>query len=247
MSKFIISIILAIFLLIQPTLAHASTFGEGKFNSGKYNAGEESATTSNNPIVGFIQRVTGSNSSSANYSTECTQPQPSLVPEIYQINRIGSDVTLFVAPGGDPYDSFFLSYGVGDSTEQYASLFGYAKAEGALKYEVHALSLDTSYSFKVQAMNGCASGEWSNIMAVGKTDGTYTKYGTTQLVIKTKSVGSSIKRILGIAKNDQEEIDKIKAQTVQNQHTKVNSLPSQIGNSPPKRWKFIDWLLNLFK
>ena len=249
MFKFKSSIIIAVFLLSQPTLAFASNFGEGTFNSGKYSVSEESTTTSSNPIVNFVQRVTGSNSSSGNHSSECSQPQPGSTPEVYQIDRTGSDVTLYVTPGGDPYDSFFLSYGVSGVTEQYAVLFGYANAEGALKYEVHELSLDTSYSFKVQAMNGCASGGWSNTMAVGKADGTYTKYGTTQLVVKSKSVGSSVKKVLGITQtNSNVEQNTNITETVQvhNQDDKIDVAPNHIDNSAQKRWKIIDWFLSFF-
>ncbi len=250
LSRLNISIIIFLFLLFQPSLVFASVYGRSTYNSGKYSVGQEESTSVVSSLVNFIQKITENNSSSNASSADCSQTKPGSNPEIYQIDRAGSTVILFVNPGGDPYDSFFLSYGVGSNSDEYAAFFGYPNADGALKYDVHALSLNTNYSFKVQAMNGCAAGGWSNNMAVGKDDGTYTKYGTTQLTVKSKSVGSSVQKVLGITKTTgdaQQKTDSTEAPTVQNQDTKIDTSSRQTEDSAPKRWKIVDWFLNLFR
>lgn len=137
-----------------------------------------------------------SNSSSSSGPKECTGQKPGGTPEVFQIDRNGSVATLHVTPGGDPYNSFFVSYGVGGNTGQYAEYFQYQKATGVMLHEVRDLDPNTTYSFRVQPMNGCMSGEWSNTLAAGAKNGKYFKYGATQLGVRTKSVAATVRNLV---------------------------------------------------
>ena len=138
----------------------------------------------------------GSDRVQASSSTACTSQKPSGVPEIFQIDRNGSTATLHVTPSSDPYNSFFVSYGRGSETAQYAEQFSYENTTGVMTHEIRNLDPRTAYSFRVQPMNGCMAGEWSNTLAAGVKNGKYFKYGVTQLGVRTKSVAASVRNLV---------------------------------------------------
>src|SRR5690606_26547755 len=103
-----------------------------------------------------------SSSSNSNKPTVCTNQRPNGSPDLFQIDRNGSSAKVYVTAASNPYNRFFISYGVGGNTDQYAVAFDYSNASGVMDYTIQNLDPSTTYSFRVQAMNGCMPGEWSN-------------------------------------------------------------------------------------
>lgn len=85
---------------------------------------------------------------------------------------------------------YIVSYGTGGNTEQYSTSFEYRDAKGVITYAINHLDPKTTYSFKVQAANGCVTGDWSNTLVVGSLKGgrqSFYRSGLTQMYLKTKA------------------------------------------------------------
>lgn len=254
MHKLTAIIIVTSFFITQVSAVLASTFGENAYGKGKYNIGvdRDSYTSNQNINSSWIERITGRSNPEIEIhqkTSECSEQKPGSAPEIYQIDRTASSVKLYVNPGGDPYNSFFISYGVGADTYHYATYFGSLIASGALSHEIDGLSTGMSYSFKVQAMNGCTPSNWSNTLAVGKADGKYTKYGVTQLSIRAKSAGLVAKKMLRLPRetaSTKTENQMDTAKTVAETEKKPVNNPNKSENSNERKG-ILDWFLSLFR
>lgn len=99
--------------------------------------------------------------------SSCSQQAPGNAPDLFQIDRTVRSAKLYFAPAGQPYNKYIVAYGIGDSTEQYGVQFDQGYSSGVIDYTINELDPNTDYSFKVQAANGCATGEWSNVLKVG--------------------------------------------------------------------------------
>lgn len=183
-------------------------------------------------LFGQTTASSGSSSTASNITSsglkECTDQKPGGTPELFQIDRNGSAATLHVTPGGDPYNSFFVSYGVGGNTGQYAEYFSYEKATGAMTHEIRDLDPKITYSFRVQPMNGCMAGEWSNTLAVGAKNGKYFKYGATQLGVRTKSVAARVRNSVSPKKGPTRSTD-----TTTTQPANVHTTPTMSAQPTP--------------
>jgi len=122
---------------------------------------------------------TQSNSGSTTQATtsrSCTAQKPGNAPSIFQINRYENSATLYINPGGKPYTSFMISYGINTETEQYSAKFDQSNPTGAVSYTINDLNSQTPYSFKVRAFNDCALGNWGNTIKVESYKGTPVMY-----------------------------------------------------------------------
>lgn len=254
MQKLTAILIVASFFITQVSAVLASTFGENAYGEGKYNIGVDKGSSTGNQNSGssWIERITGRSNPEIEIhqkTSECGEQKPGSNPELYQIDRRGSSAKLYITPGGDPYNSFFISYGVGADTQQYATYFGSPSASGALSHEINGLSNGMTYSFKVQAMNGCAPSNWSNTLAVGKADGKYTKYGVTQLSIRAKSAGLVAKKMLRLPKETESiktENQRDTTKTAAETEKKSTNNPNKSENSNERKG-ILDWFLSLFR
>lgn len=190
----VLGVCLTFLMVVSPVLA--APYGAGTYGGGKYSVGDVPTATPSTSNSGNSGSSGGTSNSNSFGPTECSAQKPGGTPEVFQIDRNGSVATLHVTPGGDPYNSFFVSYGVGGSTGQYAEYFNYEKATGVMLHEVRDLDPNTTYSFRVQPMNGCMAGEWSNTLAAGAKNGKYFKYGATQLTTRGKSVAATVRNLV---------------------------------------------------
>jgi hypothetical protein len=100
-------------------------------------------------------------------TTSCDAPQPTGAPNLFEVRPGNTSATLYFTPPSLPYNSFYVTYGTGDSAEQYGAEFSQqGLASGALSYTINSLSPNTKYNFKVRAGNICKTGEWSNTVSV---------------------------------------------------------------------------------
>lgn len=131
----------------------------------------------------------GSNSQSTG-PTVCSGQRPGSAPQLFQIDREGGTAHLYIIPASNPYNRYIVSYGAGGNTDQYSTSFEYRDAKGVISYPINHLDPKTAYSFKVQAANGCMTGDWSNTLVVSRLKGTrqsFYRSGLTQMYLKTKA------------------------------------------------------------
>ncbi|MBP9819776.1 fibronectin type III domain-containing protein [Candidatus Woesebacteria bacterium] len=123
-----------------------------------------------------VSSESSSNSSSSSGSSQgpgipgtpgCSIVPPVGAPDLFQIARTGPQATLYFSPVKNNATSYYISYGNDDATEGYGVSFPYSDTSGVISYTVNALDPAGSYSFKVRAGNGCATGLWSQVIKVG--------------------------------------------------------------------------------
>ena len=105
-----------------------------------------------------------SSSGSAHRPAGCTSQLPGTRPELFRVDRAGSTATLWITPGGNPYQGFVIWYGLGEGTEGYADRFDYSNAEAMVVWTINELDPGATYSFRVQAHNDCAYSDSSEVI-----------------------------------------------------------------------------------
>jgi hypothetical protein len=133
-------------------------------------------------------------SSNSSGSPSCTNQKPTSSPDLFEIDAISTKVTLYFAPAGKPYSDYYISYGNGVKDNEYSASFGLSNTTGAIYYTVNELNLNSIYSFKVRAGNGCASGEWSKTMKISTTGGKVVKKYYSSLI---SSVNGNVNNLVG--------------------------------------------------
>jgi hypothetical protein len=133
---------------------------------------------------------------SSSKSTGCGNQKPTSSSNLYEIDTTSTTATLYFSPVGKPYSDFYINYGVGNNVEQYSSSFSLSDSLGAIKYTINYLNPKTTYAFKVRAGNGCAGGEWSNIITAQTTSGKNTKKNFPSLISKlTTFIDNAVKKM----------------------------------------------------
>lgn len=96
----------------------------------------------------------------------CDVPAPPLAPILFQAVRTGSKVKLWYTPVNINTTGYAIIYGYFPGDERFGVMFDQGFSSGALTYEIGHLDPKNTYTFKIQAKNGCASGPWSNYISV---------------------------------------------------------------------------------
>lgn len=91
----------------------------------------------------------------------CTSKTPGK-PDIFQIDTTDTTATLHVTPPADDVTAYSVIYGFSEGDEKFSANFPSAKSTGALTFTIENLTPQTTYFFKIQAINSCAYGEWSS-------------------------------------------------------------------------------------
>ena len=160
----------------------------------------------------------------------CTDKVPTVIPELFEINLDNTSATLFFTPSDA--SSYFISFSQDPSAMEHGALFNLSR-EGVQSATVNYLNPNTIYFFKVRADNGCAPGEWSNILmaktSLSKfTTAKYYLYYSPLSVTQTKTPTSSLfsgdtKLINPSQERKEEQADLSK----QDDRTVVEERPSQ--------------------
>jgi hypothetical protein len=100
----------------------------------------------------------------------CSDKSPAGQPDLFQIDRTGGTAKLYFTPVNDKVETYSVIYGFHDGDERFGGIRMAAQNEnqGVQSITVEHLDPKASYSFKVVSVNGCAPGEWSNWLSVGK-------------------------------------------------------------------------------
>lgn len=138
-----------------PLRIFAGNYGEGSYSGGNFNVGEE--TSSQNTS-------SSDNNNSVNSDTGCHNTVTKGVPNLFQIQTNKDSATLYFAPPGSPYSSFYVAYSTKPDLNEFGVEYNQGYSGGVLKYTIKSLKPNTKYYFKMRAGNGCATGNWGNTM-----------------------------------------------------------------------------------
>ena len=109
------------------------------------------------------------NSSSNSSASGCNSSVTDGKPDLFEIRVNNKTATLYFAPPGAPYDTFYIAYSRKPDSWEYGTEFNQSYSGGVIKQTINLLSPNTKYYFKIRAGNGCAAGSWGNTMTVTTT------------------------------------------------------------------------------
>lgn len=89
----------------------------------------------------------------------------SKAPDLYQINRVSNQATLYITPVSGQVKSYTIIYGLSEGDERYSTTFNYGSSTGAITYTVDNLDPKLVYYFKVRANNSCSNSPFSGWVA----------------------------------------------------------------------------------
>ena len=102
-------------------------------------------------------------SSPPSYSSfTCTDARPLFKSDLFQINTTYNSAKLFFTPLADT-NQYFISFSTNPDAEKHGEQVTLLR-EGVQSHSIYFLKPNTTYYVKVRGQNGCATGDWSNIM-----------------------------------------------------------------------------------
>lgn len=147
-------------------------FGTGVSLNGRALAIGSAVTLQGNTISGpSCAAATSSTSSSSSSSSSsgsststpvCSDSAPTNNPDLFQIDRSGSSVTLYFTPVNDHLSYYYIAYGLSPGDERFGVSFPAGLSTGVVNFTINDLNPNTTYYFKVRGGSGCAPGGWSN-------------------------------------------------------------------------------------
>jgi len=155
-----------------PTQAPSNNNGGGSSNNGGSNGGGNNGGGSSN-----------NGGSSGGGSSICRDERPKSAPIIISARATGANqVTLTWRKGWAPFNGFVISYSTKRGISQFTTEVGNTTVA-----TVNGLNGNTLYYFKIQAKNGCVTGDYSRELSV-RTSG--------RSIVSNKILGSKIKKVL---------------------------------------------------
>lgn len=129
------------------------------------------------PTTAPTQAPGSSNTSSNNNSgtstaapAGCSQTIGLGLPDIFEVHTTNKNATLHFAPPNAPYSSFYISYSTKPNLWEHGVEYNQEYSTGAIVYTINELKPNTTYYFRVRSGNGCATGEWGNIISAKTTN-----------------------------------------------------------------------------
>lgn len=165
-------------------------------------AGEEESDPAPTPTPTTTSSHSSSHASAK--APSCSSLTPVSISNLFQINTTFNSAKLFFTPLLETSE-FYISFSENADAEQHGAQVPLAR-EGVQNFTVNLLKPNATYYFKVRGQNGCATGEWSNIMQVRTDSRIYYKN------FSPSNFTSSLKQTNLIAKNT-ESINNLKLET----------------------------------
>lgn len=98
-------------------------------------------------------------------SPSCNSSTPAKAPVLFQADKMGNNITLHFTTVANA-----TGYGVEYTEEpnifRYGDLFNYNGPAWTNSRTIHKLASNTTYYFRIRAVNGCTAGEWSKTLKV---------------------------------------------------------------------------------
>lgn len=187
-----------------------------------------------------------SSNNSSSSVMDCHDSSPFLISDLFQINTISNNAKLFFTPIDT--NQFYVSFSTKPNAEDYGELITLAR-EGVQSHTIYLLKPNTTYYIKIRGQNGCATGNWSNIMAFTTPSSTKQKifYKNSKLTVITnriKSIVNNVSKIVPTKNTTNKTNTKISSPTVMPTviaQTKVFPSPTPAVNSVEKKKTCILW------
>lgn len=129
-------------------------------------------TTSGCSVSSDTSSISNTGLSNPGSPVSCSSLKPTSVPDLFQINVIGTSAMVFFTPIED-INKYYISYSTNSLAEGHGIEVVLGKI-GAQNYTINLLKPNTTYYFKIRGQRDCVPGNWSNILMarVGKKTGT---------------------------------------------------------------------------
>lgn len=93
----------------------------------------------------------------------CDIFNPPKAPDIFQIDALETEATIYLSPAGNPISYYFISYGNFIDATGYGGEFKSGNSTGVLSFKIQSLKPQTKYYIKARGGNPCKTGEWSTV------------------------------------------------------------------------------------
>lgn len=107
--------------------------------------------------------------------TRCPVEKPDHAPDLFQINMTRNSATLFFTPVNNAVTGYLIAYGHYRRDDRFGVFFPSGPSDGVISYKIDYLQPNTRYYFRVQAVNGCRNGFWSDTLSA-RTNWSYKNY-----------------------------------------------------------------------
>lgn len=87
---------------------------------------------------------------------------PTGTPNIFQIDSTKDSAVLHFVPATGTITHYNLVYGYDVGDERFGATIALGTSTGALTYTLNSLTGGSKYAFRLQAINDCGSGQWSD-------------------------------------------------------------------------------------
>lgn len=169
--------------LTSPFAVLAVGYGEGTYGNDVY------------PSSGLTPAPQPSNN---NNPPACDKSVTPNVPDLFEIRASKNSMLLYFSPPNGEYSSFYIAFSRDSKNWEYGAEYNQNYYPGVLRFTVNLLNPNTSYYVKIRPGNGCATGNWSNVMKATTTslDKEKVFYRYTKLTKVTQSIKSVISKIV---------------------------------------------------
>lgn len=107
--------------------------------------------------------------------TRCPTEKPDHAPDLFQIDATRDSATLFFTPVNNAVTGYLIAYGHYRGDVRFGVFLPSGPSDGVISYKINYLEPSTRYYFKVQAVNGCRNGYWSDTLSA-RTNWDFKKY-----------------------------------------------------------------------
>lgn len=206
MFKRLVIIFGLLFFLYSPVGILAVNYGEGIYGDDNY---QSSGLT---PIPTAIPTSTqqNTNSSSPSFNTTapgCDKSVTPNAPDLFEIRASKDNMVLYFTPPNGEYSSFFIAFSRDGEKWEYGAEYDQNYYPGVLRFTVNLLNPKTTYYVKIRPGNGCATGNWSNVLKATTTSSDEVKvfyeYGGIKSVFQ--SVKTAVSKINPFKNSDKKE------------------------------------------
>lgn len=102
--------------------------------------------------------------------SNCNDSAPISAPDLFEIDPAGTFVNLYFVGAKNPVTGYNINYGLDQNASQYGDNYKSSDKDWESTRTIYQLSPNTTYYFRVQGVNGCNVGAWSQTLKV-KTRG----------------------------------------------------------------------------
>ncbi len=190
----LVTLTVTVFFL-SPLQILAGNYGEGTYNEGDFNVGSTPTPT----IAPTSANNNNSGSTTVATPPGCDKIVTAGAPDLFEVKTSKDSMVLYFAPPAGEYSSFYVAFSKDPNSWQYGAEYGQSAASGALHFTIGLLSPNTTYYVKLRPGNGCATGNWSNVMKVTTSSGNKIKtfYRYSKISRVTSGVASGVKSVVG--------------------------------------------------